>query len=267
MSKLTSLEKALRALEAVAKAKNIGLRELAAELGFAPSTVHRLLTVLTACHYLTQDPETKKYRLSLKFMELGASVREDLDLITVARPHMTALMEATSETVNLALFDGAGIVYVDQVANSNSFLRMFTRVGARVPLHCTGVGKACLSGLPDETVTEYWSAAKKEPYTGKTITDDRHLRKDLDAIRRLGYAVDDEEMEIGVRCVAAPIRHDRGRIIAAVSISGPSSRLTTDRVASIGKLVRQTASRISMDLGYAGEEVGRESTTVGPPSR
>jgi len=262
MGKLTSLEKALRSLEAVAKAKSIGLRGLAAELGFPPATVHRLLAVLTACRYLTQDPETKKYRLSLKLLELGASVGEDLDLITVARPHMTALMAATSETVNLALFDGAGIVYVDQVANTNSFLRMFTRVGARVPLHCTGVGKACLAGLPNEAVMEYWSAARKESYTQKTITDEPHLRKDLEAIRRLGYAVDNEEMEIGVRCVAASICQDRGRIVAAVSISGPSSRLAGKRLAYIGGLVRQTADRISNDLGYAGEEIGSDSNKV-----
>jgi len=258
MRKLTSLEKALRALDAVAKARSIGLRELAAELGFPHATLHRLLAVLTSCRYLTQDPKTKKYRLSLKFLELSAAVREDLDLITVARPHMTALMEASSETVNLALFDGAGIIYVDQVANANSFLRMFTRVGARVPLHCTGVGKACLAGLPNEAVTEYWSGAKKESYTEKTITDELHLRKDLEAIHLLGYAVDNEEMEIGVRCVAAPIRQDRGRIVAAVSVSGPSSRLTPERIAFVGELVRQAAGRISVDLGYPGEEISSE---------
>ncbi len=255
MAKFSSLEKALRALDTVAKAGTIGLRELAAELGFAPPTVHRLLVILTTCGYLTQDPETKKYRLSLKFLELGAAVREELDLIRVARPHMTVLMEASSETVNLALFDGSGIIYVDQVANSNSFLRMFTRVGARVPLHCTGVGKACLAGLPGGAVTGYWSNAKKERYTEKTIVDELHLRKNLEAIHLLGYAVDDEEMEIGVRCVAAPIRQDLGKIVAAVSISGPSSRLTTERIAVVGELVRQTAGRISVDLGYPGEEL------------
>ena len=132
------------------------------KLGFPPSTVHRLLAILTASRYLTQDPDTKKYRLSLKFLELGCGGREDLDVITVARPHMTALMEATSETVNLALFDGAGIVYVDQVANSNSFLRMFTRVGTRAPLHCTGVGKACLAGLPEEFVVAILALDREE---------------------------------------------------------------------------------------------------------
>ena len=105
-------------------------------------------------------------------------------------------MEATSETVNLALFDGAGTVYVDQVANSNSFLRMFTRVGTRVPLHCTGVGKACLAGLPKEFLLEYWRTTEKKRYTEKTITDEPRLKTDLQSIRRLGYAVDDEEMEI-----------------------------------------------------------------------
>lgn len=255
MSKLTSLEKALRVVDAVAKARSVGLRELAAEVKFPPSTVHRLLTILTASHYLTQDPDTKKYRLSLKFVELGAATREDLDVIRVARPHMTSLMEATSETVNLALFDGAATVYVDQVANSNSFLRMFTRVGTRVPLHCTGVGKACLADLPNEFLLEYWRTTEKKRYTEKTITDEPRLKTDLQVIRRLGYAVDDEEMEIGVRCVASAIRQDRGNVIAAMSISGPSSRLTASRVSLVGELVRHTAGQISADLGYAEKEL------------
>jgi DNA-binding IclR family transcriptional regulator len=250
MRKLTSLEKALRLIDAVAKAKSVGLRELAAEMGFPPSTVHRLLAVLTASRYLAQDPESKKYRLSLKFLELGTVVRDDLDVITAARPHMTTLMEATSETVNLAFFDEVGIVYVDQVANSNSLLRMFTRVGTRAPLHCTGVGKACMAGLPEEFVTDYWCSADKQRYTDKTITDEASLRRELQDVRRLGYAVDDEEMEIGVRCVASAIHQHRSGIVAGVSISGPSSRLTTERIPLVGELVRQAAERISADLGH-----------------
>ena len=154
MAKLTSLEKGLRLVEAVSKAKSIGLRELAAESGFPPSTVHRLLGILTSCHFLTQDAGSKKYRLALKFLELGAVVREDLDVIGVARPHMSALVEATSETVNLAFFDSAEVIYVDQISNSNSLLRMFTRIGTRAPLHCTGVGKARLAFMSDESVAE-----------------------------------------------------------------------------------------------------------------
>ncbi len=249
MTRLTSLEKALRVIEVVAKAKSVGLRELAAQVGFPPSTVHRLLALLTASSYLTQDPETKKYRLSLKFLELGSAVRDDLDVITAARPHMTTLVEATSETVNLALFDGTGIVYVDQVANSHSFLRMFTRVGTRAPLYCTGVGKACLAGLPQESVSAYWHATEKKRYTDKTITDEPSLRRELEVIRAQGYAVDNEEMEIGVCCVASAIRQHTSGIVAAVSISGPSSRLSDERIPGIGELVRGTAVHISADLG------------------
>jgi IclR family transcriptional regulator, KDG regulon repressor len=251
MSKLTSLEKALRVIDAVAKARSVGLRELAAEVKFPPSTVHRLLALLTASHYLTQDPETKRYRLSLKFLELGSAVREDLDVITAARPHMTALMETTSETVNLALFDGAGIVYVDQVANSNSFLRMFTRVGTRAPLYSTGIGKACLAQLPEEFVTEYWQGTEKQLYTDRTITDELSLKRELKIIRQQGYAVDNEEMEIGVRCVASAISQHKSGIVAGVSISGPSSRLTVDSLPGMGESVRRTAAQISADLGAA----------------
>jgi IclR family transcriptional regulator, KDG regulon repressor len=251
MSKLTSLEKALRVIDAVAKARSVGLRELAAEVKFPPSTVHRLLALLTASRYLTQDPETKRYRLSLKFLELGSAVREDLDVITAARPHMTALMETTCETVNLALFDGAGIVYVDQVANSNSFLRMFTRVGTRAPLYSTGIGKACLAHLPEEFVAEYWHRTEKKLYTDRTITDELSLKRELEIIRQQGYAVDNEEMEIGVRCVASAISQHKSGIVAGVSISGPSSRLTVDSLPGMGASVRRTAAEISADLGAA----------------
>jgi IclR family KDG regulon transcriptional repressor len=253
MIKLTSLEKGLRLVEVVAKTKSIGLRELAAEAGFPPSTVHRLLSILTACHYLTQDAGSKKYRLPLKFLELGAIVREDLDVIGVARPHMSALVEATSETVNLAFFDNGEVVYVDQISNSNSLLRMFTRVGTRAPLHCTGVGKARLAAMPDESVAEYWQSVKKERNTVNTIMDEQSLKRELQAIRRVGYAVDNEEMEIGVRCVACLIRQHRAGIVGSVSISGPSSRLTIDNVPSLGELVRESASRITADLGYRDE--------------
>lgn len=250
MTKLTSLEKALKLFDAVAKAKNIGLRDVATELGFPPSTVHRLLGVLTASRYLKQDPKTKKYQLSLKFLEMAAAVRENLDVITVARPHMLFLTQVTSETVNLAFFEETEIVYVDQIANSDSLLRMFTRVGTRAPLYCTGVGKAYLAYQPKRFVSEYWSAACKKRYTIKTIVDEAELERELETFRQLGYAVDDEEMEIGVRCVSAPIRQHSGSVVAAISISGPSSRLTSERTPVVGDLVRKTAAEISADLGY-----------------
>ena len=254
MTKVTSLEKGLRLVEVIAKLKSVGLRELAGESGLPPSTVHRLLGVLAASHFLTQDAESKKYRLSFKFLELGAVVREDLDVISVARPHMSALVKATSETVNLVFFDTAEVIYVDQVSNPNSLLRMFTRVGARAPLHCTGVGKARLAVMPDELVSEYWRSAKKQPYTVNTITDETTLKKELKAIREIGYAVDNEEMEMGVRCSACLIRQHRAVIAGGISISGPSSRLTRDRMTSLGKLVRETADRITTDLGYRAKE-------------
>jgi len=126
---------------------------------------------------------------------------------------------------------------------------MFTRVGTRAPLHCTGVGKACLAGLSKDFVTEYWQTAETTPYTDKTITDVKSLKKEVRAIRRQGYAVDNEEMEIGIRCVASAIRQHRSGVVAAVSISGPSSRLTVESIPVMGKLVHRAAARISADLG------------------
>ena len=251
-NKLSSLEKALSVIDAVENRGSVGLRELSAILKIPPSTLHRLLGPLTSSRFLVQDPETKKYKLSLRFLELGSSVREDLDVISAARPHMTSLMEMASETVNLALFDGSSIVYVDQVDNSRSILRIFTRVGARAPLYCTGIGKACLAGSTEKSVSEYWQSIVKVSFTGNTIVQEDVLKTELEKIRLRGYSVDNEEMEIGVRCVASAVRQHNDRIVAGVSISGPSSRITDERLPSLGELVRDTARKISANIGASG---------------
>ena len=138
---MKSLHKVLDVIDAVGNGGSVGIRELSSRLGFPPATTHRIIATLLERHYVRQDPETKKYALSVKFLELGSRVQEQFDLTRVARPHILKLMTETRESVNLAVQDKDEVVYLDHVRSSHSMLQLFTKVGARVPLYCTGVGK------------------------------------------------------------------------------------------------------------------------------
>ncbi len=248
----SSLEKALDVLEAVAQAPATGLQGLAQATGYPPPTVHRLLKVLARRGYVRHDPVTSRYRLALKVLELANLLKEGLGIIELARPVMKALMEATGETVNLVLFDANEAVYVEQVANPQSMLRMFTRVGARAPLYCSGVGKAFLAAQSDDRALGYFQAMEKVRYTPRTILNDGALLKELERTRARGYALDNEEMETGVGCVAAAIP-SQGTILAAVSVSGPASRVLQDGGAHMGGAVRRAA-----------REIGAKAALLGP---
>lgn len=249
MTKETSLDKALTVIDAVAAAGQIGVRALAERTGYPPATIHRILGVLVKRRYLIQEPTGREYRLSWKLLELSVSFRESLDIISVARPVMRELVESVGETVNLVVFDGGEAIYIDQVDNSQSMLRMFTRVGGRVPLYCSGVGKVFLAGRPRAEVLDYWAGIEPIAFTERTIIDRDAFLTELAAIRDQGFAVDNEEREQGVRCVAAAIG-PTGLVEAALSISGPSSRVTEEKTPSLGREAAAAARRISTRLGY-----------------
>ena len=249
MEQETSLDKALTVLEAVAREGKASLTKLARQTGYPPSTVHRILGVLVRRGYLNQELPSKKYQLSLKILELSSRLQVGLDIIGVARPVMKKLMESTGETVNLVVFNNQEAIYVAQVSNTNSVLRMFTRVGARVPLYCSGVGKTYLASWPQDQVLAYFDSMEIKSYTENTIVQPHRLLRELEAIRRNGYAVDDQEMEMGVRCVAAAVEQD-GEVVAALSVSGPSSRITPEATDRLGNQVAEAAGEIADALGY-----------------
>ena len=207
---MTSLDKALSIIDALGRHGRAGIKTLAQATGFPPPTVHRLLAVLAQSSYVRQDPQTKEYLLSVKLLELGAKVRGQLDLIALARPFMKEISESSGETVNLVVFDHFEAVYVEQESNTRTMLRMFTRVGARVPLYCSGVGKAYLAAQDEAKALEYFAGQAKTRHTDRTIVDSDTFRGELAMIRRRGYAVDNEEMEAGVCCAAALIRQFKG---------------------------------------------------------
>lgn len=246
---MKSLHKVIDIIEFIAASGRAGIREISDHTGFPPPTAHRIVATLVQRRYLEQDPATKGYTLSLKFLEIGSIVQHRFDLARFARPHLELLVAETKESASLVVRDRDEAVYLDHVQDDH-MLQLFTRVGARVPLYATGVGKVLLAGMSDEDLSLYLSRVARSKYTSKTITDEDALRGNLTQIRRCGYAVDNEEREEGIRCVAAPVHHHDGSVAAVISVSGAAIRIPPERLEELGRIVRYRALAVSRALGF-----------------
>ena len=251
---LQSVDRAIIILKALGDtASDLGVTDLSQRLGLAKSTVHRLLTTLEQGGLVEQDPATEKYRLGVGLVSLAEPVLMRMDLQQVAQPHLRALAEACQETVNLSILTSD-----DKVINIASFpsprmVRNVGWIGREMLPHSVSSGKALLAYLPEQRV-ERILAAGLPPFTEKTITDPTRLREDQAQIRQQGYAVAREELEEGLSAVAAPIVNHEGHVIAAISVSGPSFRLTEERLVELAEMTCQAANAISHQLGWPGEE-------------
>lgn len=263
------LERVFTLLNALAaKGSELGLVELSSELSLHKSTVHRLLTMLESNRYVERNPATGKYWLGWKLYELGMQAVARHDLFQLALPTVQWLMEQTNETAHLgALRDGEVVSLVN--AESRQTVRTPSTVGRRTPAHCTSLGKAMLAYLPPEQLAEFVRARGLRRYTASTITRFPELARELLRVRELGYAVDDEELEEGLRCVGAPVRDRTGRVIAAISIAGPAFRLGEDRLPAAAAAVMTAAARLSESLGYPHNSArgGACAKTVPAPGR
>jgi len=250
---MKSLHKVLNIIDTIANTGSAGIRELSSLTGFSPATVHRIVSTLVKRRYFAQDPVTKKYSLSLRFLELGTRVQQQFNLTAVTRPHLERLMAETKESVNLAVLDGDEMVYLDHVRSNHSLLQLFTQPGARVPLYTTGVGKLFLGLLSESDLDSYLERTPLDSRTPHTLVDRDAILKEISLIRTRGFSVDNEEFEAGVRCVAALIFDHSGHPAAALSISGAVVRITPDRIKYFGKLVKRSAHNISLELGFTNE--------------
>jgi DNA-binding IclR family transcriptional regulator len=247
--RLSSVANSIRLTKAFSENEyEMGISALATRLGLAKSTVHRLASTLVEYDILEQNRETGKYRLGLALFELGTLVRRKMDTASESREQMYALAQATGETVQLAVFDHQSVLYI-RILESRQAVRMSTIAGARAPAHCTGVGKVLLAHQPEEVIQRVVEAGLKR-YTHATITDPERLLEELAAIRAKGYAFDDEEIEIGLRCVAAPIRNHSGNVIAAISVAAPVQRMTKKNAQATVAAVVGAGEAISRRLGY-----------------
>lgn len=244
---------ALRSLELLCKSgRGIGVRELSRTLGIGKSTMHRILQTLEAHSFVHQDRETARYVVTAHLMELAAMITEGLQFRRVARPFLEGLQERSGETVFLGVLDSSEVVIVERI-DSAKLLRMTGEIGSREPVYSTALGKALLAGLSEEELESRLRGFQLKAFTAKTISSLDSLKSELKRARLSGFAIDDEETMPGVLCVGAPIRDTAGRVIAAVSVSGPSLRITTDRIPTLAQDVRSTAEIISRELGYCDE--------------
>lgn len=241
-----TLVRGLKLMEAVAGGTQ-DLRSLVGVSGLPRSTAHRLLSSLALQGYLRYSTAAG-YQLGPKLIELGFAAHRQLDITSAARPHLEQLQGLTQETVNLAVLDGHQVLYVDKIAGSRS-LQMVSYIGARCPAHCTALGKALVAGLPEAEWPHFiGSDHASTGEAGQLAEFARVLRK----VSAQGYALDLEENEPGVRCVAAPVRDGEGKIAAAVSISGASVNMSDGSLREFVPLVCQTACDISRELGWRG---------------
>lgn len=245
-----SVDKAFMLLEVVSEyPQGVSITELSARVAMYKSTVHRLLSTMLRRGYIEQDQRTGKYKLGYTVLDLGMRLLSSIDLRREALPFLQELAQETAEVVHLAFLDRGEVVYIEKVDSPNT-IRMHSRVGKRVPVHATGLGKAILAFLPQEESRDIISRYGLPKLTEYTMTDKQQLLRSLVETRENGYAVDMEENELGVCCVAAPIIENTGRVAAACSVSGPSTRITAGRIRELIPLVKATGLRISERLGY-----------------
>jgi IclR family KDG regulon transcriptional repressor len=247
--RLSSVANSIRLTKAFSESEyEMGISALAQRLGLAKSTVHRLASTLVEYDILEQNRETGKYRLGLALFELGTLVRRKMDVMTEAQAQIHALADLTGETVQLAILDHLSVLYI-RIRESRQAVRMSSGLGSRAPAHCTSVGKALLAFQPPEMVQQVIDNGLAR-YTEHTITDGAALQAELATIRARGYAIDDEEIEVGLRCVAAPIRDHSGHVTAAISVAAPVQRMSKKTVQTTIPSVVAAAEAISRRLGY-----------------
>jgi DNA-binding IclR family transcriptional regulator len=247
---LKSVERAFQILERVSLSKNgIGVTELATELNMYKSTIHRVLTTLARLGYVEQNSESGRYKLGYKLLDISSRLLDSIDVRREALPFLQELADETNEVVHLVVLNKGEVVYIEKVEGSET-IRMHSRVGNRAPVHCTGVGKAILAYLPEQEVREIIHHYGLQPHTPYTLSNLQDLLENLEQIRQRGYALDLEENEIGISCIAVPIWDYTGAVVASISVSGPTTRMQPERLEGLADKTRDVGLRISQRLGY-----------------
>ena len=244
-----SVDRALSILETLAASpKGLGIAEISEKTELHKSTVHRLLATLVSRGYAKQDGYSR-YKLTLKLFELGGRSIENLDMLEIARPYLEQIRDQTDEVVHLVMLEEPEIVYIDKV-EPNTTIRMHSRIGMRRPLYCTAVGKAIMSTMINDELEIVWNNSRIEQLTAYTITSLEKMKEELMLIKKRGYSIDEEENEIGVRCVAIGLLDHTNKACGAISVSGPVERMTDEAIKKIIQTLIPAGEQISKELGY-----------------
>ncbi len=240
-----SVAKTITILESLARDGEAGVTELASKAGMHKSTAYRFLTTLRDLGYVRQDPDSERYAATLALFELGSAILSRTEIWEHAHPVMEKLAQETHETVHLAVLQDDRLVYLHKIESTHSLrVSMRSRIGQSAPLHCTGVGKVLLAFSGPDVSRRIAERHGLPQFTNTTITDLCRLEDELEEIRRRGFAVDNEERELGVRCVAVPLRHGNTGQLAAISISAPSARLADHDITRLAELLRRATEEI-----------------------
>ncbi len=244
-----SLTRALTLLERLAESSDgMNLSDLSQQLGMPPATVHRLLSTFEELDFVEHDVEAGLWFVGLKAFTVGNAFLSRRDFVARARPYMQTLVEECGEVVNLGGIDNGEVVFISQV-ESREMMRMIVKLGSRSPIHASGVGKAILANQSEQDVSQILQLRGLPRITDQTIDNPGDFREALDVIRQQGYALDDEEHAVGLRCVAATIFDEYATALAAISLSGPKARIDDRRLPELGAAVRDTAQRITAAIG------------------
>jgi len=244
------LDKSLSLLETLLRENSpMSVTELSEKLGIYPSTIHRMLDTLKYWGYVEQDPDTQKYQLSLKVVELGMAKLHQMDLVKEASPYLKELAIQCNETVHLGVLEEGEVLYLAKEESSQT-VRMVSYAGRRVPIHCTALGKVLLTYLTEEERRKILDKKDLPRLTENTIIDGKKLEKELCQVKEQDFALDRGEHEKDVRCIATPIRNYQGKVIAAVSISGPAFRIDVDKQNNIKEALIEMSKKISKRLGW-----------------
>ncbi|WP_272977034.1 IclR family transcriptional regulator [Deinococcus geothermalis] len=248
-SSVRTLERGLTVLLALKDLRRAPLSQLARQVGLSVSTTYRLLETLRQQGFVEWEEQTGMFSVGLRAYQVGLAFAERNSLIGAAQPEMNALVAELNETVNLAVLYDNEAVYVHQV-EGRQLVRMFAHLGDSAPLHCSGVGKVLLAWRPEEEARQKLGEGPFMAYTPHTLTTLPALLPELARVREQGYSLDDEERELGVRCVAAPVRDQSGQVVAALSISAPTSRFTREQIADVAERMQRAAGQVSARLGW-----------------
>jgi IclR family acetate operon transcriptional repressor len=248
---IQAVDRAIDVLEVLAKGGAMTLTQIAGAMEQSPATLYRVLSTFQARGMVENDPLTQEWSVGAGAFRIGASFLRRSNLALRALPAMRHLMETTGETSNLGIEKSDTVIFISQVETHES-IRAFFPPGTQAPLHASGIGKALMASFSDKRLERYLQAAPFEAFTAQTIVTRDRVMAEVARIRDQGFSFDDEEKSSGMRCIAAPIRNFQGQVVAGISISGPSHRVTPDKLATIGALVRAAGEDVSRNLGAEG---------------
>jgi DNA-binding IclR family transcriptional regulator len=244
-----SVDRTLNVLEKIINSENgITVTELSNSLDIHKSTVHRLLSTLAYRKYIKKD-KNNLYFPGIKLLEIGSQTLNKSDMRKEIKPYLEKLMKKTEETIHLGILDDNEVIYIDKVESPHT-IRMYSSIGKRAPVHCTGLGKVLIAFSSQEDIENFLETKKLKKYTENTITKPEEFKENLKKIKKRGYSIDNQEHEVNINCIASPIFDHKGNVLAAFSISGPSNRMTLETIQELKTMVLQYSKKISACFGY-----------------